>query len=275
MKKIKLFLFATICFSTASIGQTNTSLNLSTGKTYQVDNKIETNSSTDIQGQTMDTKFNVNSTFKIEVKGKEGNNYNLTSTLSHLAMDMDMMSQQITFDSDKKEDMDGQMGEGVKDFVNHPKDIQIDESGKVISKDSTDSLSAIAKQLNLAQTGFGTQLVFLALPKDAKVGSKWTDSLHINGTSTTTEYTIKDISAGIADVSFTGTTISDVKMEQNGMEISTKTTGKLNGEEKVDVKTGVIQSSTSTGDATGTVSAMGQDFPATIKVKSTSVIKEL
>jgi len=276
MKKIKLFLFATVCFSTASIGQTNTFLKLSTGKTYQVDNKVETNSTTEIQGQSMESKFNVTSTYKIEVKGKKGDNYNLTNTLSHIVMDMNVMSQQINFDSDKKEDMDGQMGEGLKAFIKQPKDLQIDNSGKIVSKDSTDSsLSGVAQRLNLAQTGFGTQLAFVALPDNVKVGASWTDSSNTDGISRTTNYTIKSISGGIADVSFTGTTTSDVKMEQNGMEISTKTKGKVAGEEKVEVKTGIIQSSTSTGDASGTVSAMGQDFPATVKVTSTTTVKEL
>lgn len=276
MKKIKLFLFATVCFSTASVGQTNTSLKLSTGKTYQVDNKVETNSTTEVQGQTMESKFNVTSTYKIEVKGKTGDNYNLTNTLSHIVMDMNVMSQQINFDSDKKDDMDGQMGAGLKAFVNQPKDLQMDNSGKIVSKDSSDSsLSGVAQRLNLAQTGFGTQLAFVALPDNVKVGSSWTDSSNTDGISRTTNYTIKSISGGIADVSFTGTTTSNVKMEQNGMEISTKTTGKVNGEEKAEVKTGIIQSSTSTGDASGTVSAMGQDFPATVKVTSTTTVKQL
>jgi hypothetical protein len=64
-------------------------------------------------------------------------------------------------------------------------------------------------------------------------------------------------------------------MEQQGMEIATKTTGKVVGEEKVDIKTGVIQSGSSTGDASGTVSAMGQDFPMKTKITSTTTVKEL
>lgn len=276
MKKIKVFLFATVCFSTPSIGQTNTFLKLSTGRIYQVDNKIETTSTTDFQGQSIESKANVASTYKIEVKGKTDDNFNLTNTLSHIVMDMSVMSQQINFDSDKKEDMDGEMGTALKSFINKPKHLQIDNSGIVVSKDSTDSsLSGVAQRLNFAQTGFGTQLAFLALPDNVKVGSTWTDSSNTNGISRTNNYTVKDISGGIADVLFTGKTTTNAKMEQNGMEISTKTTGKISGEEKVDVKTGVIQSSTSTGDASGTVTAMGQDFPATVKVNSTTTVKQL
>jgi len=41
------------------------------------------------------------------------------------------------------------------------------------------------------------------------------------------------------------------------------------------MKTGVIQTSTTTGDASGTVTAMGQDFPSSTKVTSTTSIKTL
>ncbi len=276
MKRIKLFLISIVCFSTASIAQTNGTLKLTTGKTYQVENKIETTSSTEVQGQSMESKANVTSTYKIEVKDKTSENYSLTNTLSHIVMDMSMMAQQINFDSDKKEDMNGDMGTALKDYINQPKDLQIDNSGKIISADSTDtSATGIAKRLNFEQTGYGTQLAFLALPANPKVGSTWTDSSSTDGISRTTDYTIKDISGGIADISFTGKVATDATMQQNGMEISTKTTGKVSGEEKVDVKTGVIQSSTSTGDASGTVTAMGQDFPTSAKVTSTTTVKEL
>jgi hypothetical protein len=249
---------------------------LPTGKTYQVENKIETTSSTDVQGQSMESKANVTSIYKIAVKNKSGENYSLTNTLSHIVMDMSMMSQQVNFDSDKKEDMDGEIGSALKSYINQPKDLQIDKSGKIISEDSTDtSATGIAKRLNFAQTGYGTQLAFLALPANAKVGSSWIDSSNDDGISRTTNYTIKDISGGIANISFTSKVSTDATMEQNGMEISTKTKGKVTGEEKVDVKTGIIQSSTSTGDTSGTVTAMGQDFPTSAKVTSTTTVKEL
>ncbi|HSN09812.1 MAG TPA: DUF6263 family protein [Hanamia sp.] len=276
MKKIQLFLAAAICFSTATIAQTKASLKLPTGKTYQVENKLETSSSTDVQGQTMESKANVTSTYKIDVKNKAGENYNLTNTLSHINMSMSMMGQDINFDSDSTNDMKGEFGSALKDYVNQPKDLTIDNSAKIVSADSTDtSATGIAKRLNLAQTGYGTQLAFLPLPENPKVGTSWTESTNSDGMSRTTNYTIKDISGDIATIAFTGTDSVQTTMEQQGMEIATKTTGKVVGEEKVDIKTGVIQSGSSTGDASGTVSAMGQDFPMKTKITSTTTVKEL
>ncbi|MDE3183016.1 MAG: hypothetical protein KGM16_06310 [Bacteroidota bacterium] len=276
MKKIQIFFAASICFSTATIAQTNASLKLPTGKTYQVENKLETSSSTDVQGQTMESKANITSTYKIDVKNKTGENYNLTNTLSHINMSMSMMGQDINFDSDSTSDMKGEFGSALKDYVNQPKDLTINNSSKIVSADSTDtSATGIAKRLNLAQTGYGTQLAFLPLPENPKVGTSWTENTNSDGMSRTTNYTIKDISGDIATIAFTGTDSVQTTMEQQGMEIATKTTGKVVGEEKVDIKTGVIQSGSSTGDASGTVSAMGQDFPMKTKITSTTTVKEL
>jgi hypothetical protein len=276
MKKIQLIFAAAICFSTATLAQSKTSLNLPEGQKYQLENKLETSSSTDVNGQTMETKVNVTSTYNIEVKDKVNNNYNLTNTITHMLMNMTMMGTEINFDSDKPEDMNGEMGASLKDYINKPKDVEIDNTGKIISKIEEDSSEeGIAKQLNLAATGYGAQMAFLALPQNAKVGTNWTDSTNESGISRTTHYSIKDITGNIATVSFDGTVNSKTTMERQGMEVSSNTNGKFSGEEKVDVKTGVVQSNTTTGDATGTVSAMGQDFPMTSKVTSTTTVKAL
>ena len=274
MKKIVLIFAGAFCFSTATIAQTNQTLKLNKGQKYQVDNKLETTNSTEVQGQTMETKVNVSSTYNIAVKDKADNNYNLINTITHMVMNMSMMGHDVDFDSDKKEDMDGQMGTALKEYINQPKDVVVDNTGKVISKDETDS-SALAKQLNLAATGYGAQMAFLALPKNAKTGTTWTENNDDNAIKKTTNYTIKSVDKNVATVAFTGTVATETTMQQQGMEMSTKTTGKFSGEEKVDVKTGVVQSNTTTGEASGTVTAMGQDFPTTSKVTSTTTVKSL
>jgi hypothetical protein len=275
MKKIIPVVVASLCFSMATTAQSNQTLNLSKGQKYQVDNKLETTSSTDVQGQTMESKANISSSYNIEVKDKKADTYQLSNTLTHMQMSMSMMGNDITFDSDKKEDMDGEIGSGLKEYLNQPKDVVLDNTGKVISDISDSSASDIAKQLNLSATGYGAQMTFLALPKNLKVGSSWSDSSDENGIKRTTNYTVKSLDGNIATIAFSGTVSTDATMERQGMEISTKTTGKFSGEEKVNSKTGVIQSTTSTGESTGTVNAMGQEFPMSTKVTSTTTVKEL
>lgn len=276
MKKIQILLAASICFSTTSLlAQKSATLKLPASKTYQVVNTLETNSSTDVQGQTMESTANVTSTYNIEVKEKAGDNYNLNSTLSHINMNMSMMGQDIKFDSKNEDDMNGEFGTALKDYINQPKALQMDNTGRVSADSKDTSLNDLAKRLHLEQNGFGTQLAFLPLPAKAKVGDSWTESDNKDGVVKTTKYTVKDISGSVATISFNATDSVTTSMEQNGMEISIKTSGKSAGEEKVDIKTGVVQSSTSKGDASGTVTAMGQDFPMSTKITSSTTVKEL
>ena len=118
-------------------------------------------------------------------------------------------------------------------------------------------------------------MAFLALPQNLKVGSTWSDKNDQDGITKSTNYVVKDLSSGIATVSFSGTVGTNKTFEQQGMEVSAKTTGKFSGEEKVDTKTGVVQTNTSTTEASGTVTAMGQDFPTTTKIISTTSVKAL
>lgn len=278
MKKITLFFLAAMCFSAITIAQSNGSLKLAKGQKYVVGNKISTTTSTQIQGQSMDTKTDVASVYNIEVKDEGNNSYNLTNTITNIKLNMTMMGNEINFDSDKKEDMDGQMGSSLKDYINQPKEVVIDNAGNVITTGSSDTSaeSGLAKQLNFDASGYGAQMAFLALPQNPKVGTTWTDKTNdSSGLDRTTTYTIKDITGNIATVSFTGTLDIQKKIEQQGMELSTKTSGKISGEEKVDVKTGVVQTNTSTIESSGTVTAMGQDFPTSTKVTSSTTVKEL
>ena len=45
-------------------------------------------------------------------------------------MNMSMMGQEMNFDSDKKEDMDGQIGSAFKEYINQPKEVVIDHPEK-------------------------------------------------------------------------------------------------------------------------------------------------
>ena len=167
------------------------------------------------------------------------------------------------------------MGTVLKDYINKPKDIETDRSGNITKAPQDTAAGAMAAQMNFAQTGYGTQLAFLALPKNAKAGAAWSDSSNDGAISRKTNYSIKSMAGNVATVSFEGTMATKSTIEQQGMEVSTNTTGKFSGEETVDIKTGIIQSSNTTSDASGTVSAMGQEFPTSAKVTSTTTVKVL
>ena len=278
MKKISVLVVAAMCSSMALFAQSNASLNLKKGQKYVVENKVTTKSSTEMQGQQMEANIDATTSYNIEVKDAVANNYNLTNTITNLKMNMSQMGQEMTFDSDKKDDLAGPIGTAMKDFINQPKDVVIDKSGKVVGEKKDEkkdeATSMMAKQLgNFEATGFGANMAFEALPQNAKVGSTWTNKTDADGISKTTNYTVKSITGKLATIGLEGTLATDTKMEMQGMEITTKTTGTFTGEEIVDITTGVIQSNNLTTDAKGIVGVMGQELPTSSKVVSATTVK--
>jgi hypothetical protein len=278
MKKITLFLAAAVFVTTTTFAQ-DQSVNLKKGQKYVVENKVTTTSSTEMQGQTMDANADVTSTYNIEVKDVAGDNYNLTNTLTGIKMNVSQMGQEMSYDSQKPEDADGPIGGTLKDFINQPKNVVVDKSGKVVPQKTSDSSSEenmIIKQLgDFEATGYGANMAFESLPKNIKTGTTWTNKSAENGITKTTNYKVTAINGNIATIALDGTVSSDTKMENQGMEITTKTTGKFTGEEKVDIKTGVIQSNTTTVDASGTIGVMGQELPTSSKITSTTTVRSI
>lgn len=261
------------------MSQTRSSLNLKNGQKFLVENKAETTSSTEVQGQSMDTKINVTTTYNIEVKDKT-DNYHLTNTISNMKMDMSMMGQEHKFDSDDSTDMNGTMGTALKDYINNPKDVEMDQTGKVILKESdstSGNMGQLASQMHALETsGYGAELAFQSLPKNMKVGDTWTDSSNEkNSVSKKITYLAKEINGNIATITFSGPISTDANMENQGMEINTKISGKISGQETVDISTGIVQFNNSIIEQSGTVSAMGQDMPTSAKVTSTTTVKLL
>lgn len=287
MKKIALIISTAFTINAVSFSQSTGSLNLSKGAKYLIENKITTSSSSEMMGQTMESKADVSSNYKIEVKDVKGNNINFVNTITGMKMSVTAMGQDMNFDSDKKEDMDGEIGKNFKDVINQPKNVVMDKSGNVIIAEKTDTANEVNSSANPTEMimkqmggdpeeqGYGAKMAFEVIPKGSKVGGSWRDSSSNNGITKVTNYTLKEIHGNEYTLSLTGTIDSEVKTEMQGMEIQTKTKGKFTGEEIVDVKTGVIKQNSSTTDASGTVSVMGQEIPTSSKVTSVTTVKSL
>ena len=260
-------------------------VNLIKGQKYVVESKVTTSSASEMQGQSMETSADVTSVYNIEVNDIKDNTYNMTNKLGTIKMNMTTMGQNINFDSDKKEDMDGQMGSSLKDYINHPNTVVMDKSGNIILADKTDSAKKeeaqsptqmIIKQMgDPEQMGYGAKLAFVPISKKVKAGDTWQDSTSEDGVTKVTNYVVKDVTGNTATLSISGTENRDTKMEMQGMEINTKTNGKLSGEETVDINTGVILQNNSTIDASGNISVMGQEIPTKVKATTVTTVKPM
>ncbi|MDQ6761007.1 MAG: DUF6263 family protein [Bacteroidota bacterium] len=286
MKKITLVI-ATLSFvSTITFAQVNGTINPSPGQKFIVENKLKTVSSSEMMGQTMESNADVTSTYKIEVKSIKNNNINFLNTFTGLKMNMKVMENDMSFDSDKKEDMDGDLGKNFKDILNQPKDVVMDKSGNVILSDKPESANESGadnpamlamKQMggDPAEQGYGAKITFEVIPSNIKVGSNWTDSSSNGGVTKITHYTVKEINGNECKLGLSGTIAGDIKAQMQGMEILTKTTGDFTGEETVDLKTGVIKENNSSTDAKGTITVMGQEIPTSSKITSVTTVKPI
>src|SRR5450432_1779931 len=187
MKKISFFFTIALFATVTAFAQSAATLNLPKGQKYLVENKISTQNTQEVQGQSIESKADFQSSYNIEVKDVKDNNYNLTNTIKTVKVTASTMGQDLSFDSDKKEDLDGENGSELKKYLNQPKDITIDKSGKVInSKQDTvtaapaqpNMISMLMKQLigDPEEGGYGASMAFEPLPKNAKVGTRWADS---------------------------------------------------------------------------------------------------
>ncbi len=287
MKKITLLIAGTFITSVICFSQSDGTINIASGQKYLVENTITTSSSTEMMGQTMESKADVTSNYKLEVKEVKGDNINFVNTITLMKLSVNAMGQDVNFDSDKKEDMDGDMGKNFKDIINQPKEVVMDKSGNIIRGEKADTATEttgagsptemMMKQIggDPAEQGYGAKMAFELVPKGVKVGSAWSDSSSKNGIRKVTNYKITGIDGDVYTISLDGIIDTDLKTEMQGMEILTKTKGKFTGEEKVSLKTGIIIENTTNSDATGTVQVMGQEIPTSSKITSVTTVKPI
>ncbi|MEO6328659.1 MAG: DUF6263 family protein [Ginsengibacter sp.] len=284
MIKNTLFLSSSLLFSAAGVCQNAGKLMLNKGEKYIIENKISAVSTQEMMGQSMNSKVSFFTSNNMEVKEVKKDNYDLINTYTKLTASINAMGQDMSFDSDKKEDMDGEMGSGMKNLINQPKNVVMDKNGKIIpdtgdttvKKPEAGMMSMMMNQVmgSPEETGYGLSEAFMIIP-NALAGFSWIDSSSTDGVKKTTTYTVTNINGTEAVVSISGIINMDTKMEMQGTELATKSNGKLTGEEVVDLKTGVIKQRNTTMEGSGKVEVMGQEIPTTTRMTVIGTIKRL
>jgi hypothetical protein len=289
-KKLHTLLFAICCGCTSIIfAQAPTNLlELKKGQKLQIGNEVKTITSMEMMGQPMEITINATTSSEAEVKDKKDTSYLLNSTVKRVTLNGNMMGQPLTFDSDKKEDLEGDMGKGFKDLINVPKEIEISNHAKLIAspkKDEVKQADAAAgpDMMNMMKglTGaenddsYGATTAFSLIPSGAKTGDTWSDSTITDGDKVRRTYTVKEVNGKEAKVQLSGTQTSTKKVEQMGMEVTITMENKLSGEATIDITTGILKQKTYIVDGTGFSEMMGQNIPMTIKTTTTTTVTSL
>ena len=257
-------------------GYSQVKLVLNSGQKIEVTTDLSTTSVASVMGQDIESSAATNTTEVFEVKNASSKQTEMVATVTHLTADIVAMGQQTKYDSDKKDNTDPGASE-MGDMVNKPKNITIDQNGKVLKEDKTATSaatqfagSALSSTPFLRETFVG---------KDLKVGDSWMDSTTNTGDKLTTNtvgtYTVKTIDNNIATISFTGTTKLSGSMEQMGQEMEMTSTSTVTAETKLDITTGIIIESVANSDGNMSIEAAGMSIPVTVKTKTTTKSKML
>jgi len=273
---ITFFLIAS-SFAQSSSGK----LSLSKGQKFQVNNDIKSVVSQEMAGQSIEITIDANMIHQLEVKDKKDKSYVISSTLTKLTTNGNAMGQTISFDSDKKEDLETETGKAMKGQLNVPNDVELSDEAKVINAAKKEETPANGGQLmdminNVtgggASGGNGANAAFEVMPAGKKVGDSWSDSTITDEIKTYRTYTIKDVKGNDATVSITGNQVTKKKVEQQGMEINVNMDGKISGEGIVDISTGILKERTTLMEGTGTAEMMGQSIPVTTKITTKTIV---
>jgi hypothetical protein len=183
------------------------------------------------------------------------------------------MGQESGFDSEK-DNNSGPLADLLSPMINKTNNLTIDNKGNIIKQAKDENAAALASLTG----GSGNQghielFIPVLISKELKIGDSFPDSSSTTGEKSSSKtsgiYTIKSIEKGIVTVSYTGTEISSITMEQMGMEMLNNSTNKVSSEIQVDMETGIMMEKTSTIETANTVEAAGMSIPGSGKTTIT------
>jgi hypothetical protein len=282
MKKIFVLFLSIISFA-AFCQSPSGKIDVKKGQKFVIESKSDGVITQDMMGQSMEMSLGSTTTVSTEIKEVKNNNYTITQTLTNVKSTFSGMGQDKSFDSDKKEDMDGEAGALYKDKFNVPKDIVITKEG--ISITTSDTSKSTNKQDGNPMAGMMEMMgggqdnaagaLFLVIPAGKKPGDTWQDSTNSDGVKMKRVYTLNSIVNKQASVTINGVLDINKTMQVQGMDLNTVMTSKINSTVLVDVISSIQKENKSTTDVSGTIDVMGQSVPITSKINSLTTVKSL
>ena len=263
-------LFLALFFSFAANAQ---KIALDKGKQITITSVISQD--IDMMGMGMKMKNDTKSTGVVEVKDMDNENYTSTYTLRKMNLNMDMMGQQNSYDSEKPADRDGEMGKAFADKLGKEVTVLINKnSGKVLLDKKTliEKPAAQANPMDGLMDSFGAvgedvtvETVFFIIPAGKKTGDSWIDSSTNKGMKEVKTYTFKSVTGNIANIALFSKMEGRNAMESQGMQMDVNISAKTEGEIQVDFKSSLVKKRSSVMDLTGAIDVMGQSVPITSK----------
>ena len=284
MKKV-LFLLSGIINLTTLLAQTNSvnpvfanKIILTAGQKIIVHSSLSTESSL---SPGMDVTNSSNSENTLEVRSISEKNYTLSSSLTKMQVNMNMPGNSTSYDSEKKEDQETDLGKAFSEKLNKPVDVTLDiYTGKATtvqiksgSKKEIEEGNPMQGVLQvLGDAGGDETLVegaFELIPQGKNAGDSWSDSTSGKNLKVMKNYTLKSVAGNEAIIGYNMLVDAVNSMEMQGMQMEISSITKSTGEIIVDTLTGMVRKKTTQSDVQGSMQVMGQSVPVNAKATTT------
>lgn len=272
--------FTLLCIAALATGAAQAQkIAVSKGLKVEMVSNMKMTMSLEMMGQNIDNNTETSNTTQVELKEVNPSTYLFLNTVTKMLLHTSAMGQEVNFDSDKKEDLDGPMGASMKNVLNVPQEVVVDKQGKVVERKGDTTSGGINDMMNMSGSLLKGQPypVLATLPgHPVKTGDTWTDSTGSPATfKAVTAYTIKSISKDEVVVDFTSQVAKKGTTEQQGMQIDLDMSGTVKGSSSYEAATGILKKNDSVSAIKGTMGIMGQSAPMSMTITATTTAKKL
>lgn len=259
----KTILFGLILISANSFAQTTKSIKLSKGQ--KIAAKTTMSMDMDLGMGTMKTDNNTD--FNIQVIDENAKTYTITYTPVKMKISVDGMGQNMTYDSDKPEDQNTEIGQTAGARLKVTDTLLLDKlTGEVkpLTEKSSGEKPGGGMFAMSSNQNQGVMDAFLIIPANTKIGDSWSDSTVAKGL--TTKRTFKWISTDkdIANIKVTGSMFGSTDQEMQGMNVTMGMDLSFSETRTVNTKTGQVIKVTNDGDMKMTMESMGMTMNSKI-----------
>ncbi|HEX2683310.1 MAG TPA: DUF6263 family protein [Ferruginibacter sp.] len=279
MKKIYLPL-AFLFISIIAFAQNGSKIKVAPGQKIVVENSTEIQASLPMG---MELSSNSNSINALEVKNSTDRDITISNTLKKMKVNMNMMGQAGSYDSQNKEGNNEEMAKIFDDRLDKPVDIVVDNrTGTVVSDTKKENKASggaalpvddLLKMFSDVSDNGIVSGAFELIPAGKNVGDSWSDSSVTKDMKLVRKFTLKSVNGNeaVIDVEVVSNDVSKLNFQE--MEFEVKKQSKTKGEITADPNTGLVSKRTSNAEISGTIQMMGQDTPVSAKTSSTSIYR--
>jgi hypothetical protein len=285
MKKYLLIL--AVALSANSFAQkVDNKLNFQKGK-LDVITEITKTSSMELMGQSMESTMKSTTHEILDIEDVSSTGTRIEHKLKRLVFNADAMGQTQTFDSEKEDDMKGEMGKVMEKSLKDKYSMVVDRSGRIVSVKADDNNPQAKKEDQGIADMMGSQLgVKLTIPKTGSysmfkilpdrpvaLGDAWTDTSSAEGVTRKAMYRVNNITNDEVVLDVTEENKISTTQPMMGVQATINMTDKFTGKITLDRKTGLLKTRTGTSVTEGTVEGQGMTIPSTSKSTITTTVK--